>query len=242
MGFGYLLLGYIISLNFVYQQLTMLPATLLILLGMLKLSQYNRPLKEALLLLCPTAAVAAISFVYEGGRMFGLIGAAAWEAANNVLSPLVLVLYLLFTWRLLAGIMALGKETDLPQVVFRARRGTVLTLVSYALYIFLELPITAGWYDVFAMHAALPALLFHFVVMILNARLIFTCYRMICLPEDVDMPRHKTGIGFLDRLNDRMDEREERALAEKKQAMADLYHKREAQYREKQANKKGKKK
>ncbi len=242
MGFGYVLLGYLISLNFVYQQLTMLPATLLILLGMLKLGQYNRPLREALYLLCPTAAVAAVSFVYEVGRMFGLISQTGWERANGVLSPLTLALYLLFTLRLLSGIVELSKETELPELVFRARRNTVLTIITYALYVFLELPITAAWYASFAMHAALPALLFHFITMMLNSLLIFSCYRLICLPEDVDMPRGKTGIAFLDKLNDKLDEREERAIAEKKQALSDLYRKREAEYREKQTKKKGKKK
>lgn len=242
MGFGYILLGYIISINFVFRQITMLPATLLLMLGMLKLGQYNRPLREARLVLCPTLAISAVAFVYEGGRMFDLFSDAQWEAANHILSPAMLVFYMVFTWRLLAGIAALGEETELPKVAYRARRNTAFTLIAYTLYILLELPITAPWYTAFAAHAALPVMLCHLVVMILNAMLIFSCYRLICLPEDLDMPRHKTGIAFLDRMNDRMDKQEERRQEEKKQELADLYRKREAKYREKQNQKRGKKK
>ena len=55
MGFGYLFLGYVISLNFlVYSALTMPIAVVLMLRGMLSLSRFNRPLKEAYLLLWPT--------------------------------------------------------------------------------------------------------------------------------------------------------------------------------------------
>ena len=43
----------------------------------------------------------------------------------------------------------------------------------------------------------------------------------------VDQKRKKTGIGFLDELNEKMDKREEAAQEEKKKALADIYRKRE---------------
>ena len=242
MGFGYLVLGFLIASNFVYRQITMLIACLLLMLGMLKLGQYNRPLREARLFLCPTLGVAAVSFVYEAGRLLSFFGEDTAKAANNYLSPLSLLFFLLFTWRLLAGIHLLAVETDLPKIAYRAKRNTVFTFIAEGLWLFLDLPITAEWYNTFSFHAAFPVLLCRVVVVCLNAWLLYGCYMQICLPEDVDMPRHKTGIGFLDAWNEKMDAREEAAQAEKKQALADLYHEREKKYKEKQNQKKGRKK
>ena len=53
------------------------------------------------------------------------------------------------------------------------------------------------------------------------------------------MQRKKTGIAFLDELNEKMDKKEEEAQQKKKEALADIYHKREAKYREKHKNDKG---
>jgi hypothetical protein len=85
-------------------------------------------------------------------------------------------------------------------------------------------------------HAFVPVLLCRLVAMLLNAILIYSCYMWICLPEDVEMQRKKTGIQFLDDLNERLDKKEEEAQKKKKEALADIYHKREAKYREKHKN------
>lgn len=242
MGFGYLVLGFLIASNFVYKQITMLIALLLITLGMLKLGQYNRPLREARLCLVPTLALAALSFVYEAGRLLGFIRADGADRMNSYLSPLLLLLFLLFTWRLLSGINDLAVETDLPKIAYRAKRNTVFTFIAEGLYLFLSLPLSAEWYRDLALHAAFPVLLCRVTVVCLNAWLLYSCYMQICLPEDVDMPRHKTGIAFLDNWNEKMDAREEQLHAEKKKALADLYHEREKMYKEKQNQKKGRKK
>jgi hypothetical protein len=174
--------------------------------------------------------------------LLSFFGEDTAKAANNYLSPLSLLFFLLFSWRLLAGIHLLAVETDLPKISYRAKRNTVFTFIAEGLWLFLDLPITAEWYNTFSFHAAFPVLLCRVVVVCLNAWLLYGCYMQICLPEDVDMPRHKTGIGFLDAWNEKMDAREEAAQAEKKQALADLYHEREKKYKEKQNQKKGRKK
>ena len=243
MGFGYLFLGYLISLNFfVYPYLTLLPATLLMLTGMLRLSLYNRPLREATWALYPTAVAAVLAFVLEGGRFLGVMGLSLYESLSAYLSPLFLIMLAIFTDRLLVGLSMLGKETELPKVQFAATRNRLFSLVAYLSYLICSLPVKTDWYASIVAHAWAPVLLLRLIVTFMNAFLIYSCYMQICLPEDVDMPRHKTGIGFLDAWNEKMDAREEAAQAEKKQALADLYHEREKKYKEKQNQKKGRKK
>ncbi|MBO5052484.1 MAG: hypothetical protein J6D31_09835 [Clostridia bacterium] len=240
MGFGYLFLGYVVSLNFlVYSALTMPIAVVLMLRGMLSLSRFNRPLKEAYLLLWPTLLLSLCSFVLELLRMLSLLRQAQFDAINTPLSIMMPVALLLFTWRLLCGICALAKETGLPKLVYRARRNLVFSAIAYLAYIFFSLPIGADWFIAATVHAFVPVLLCRLIATVLNAMLIYSCYMWICMPEDLDMKRKKTGIGFLDELNEKMDKREEAAQEEKKKALADIYRKREEKYRARHKNDKG---
>ena len=242
MGFGYVFLGYLVSLNFlVYSPLTTPLAVVLLLRGMQQLGRFNRPLKEGYIILWPTLVLSLFAFFLELMRMLSLIGNARFEAINAWVSVAMPLALLLFTWRLLCGIAALAKETGLPKLVYRANRNLLFTVLAYAAYIFFSLPFSADWYVSATMHAFVPVLLCRLVAMVLNAMLIYSCYMWICMPEDLDMQRKKTGIAFLDELNEKMDKREEEAQEKKKQALADIYHKREAKYREKQKNRKGKK-
>ncbi|MBQ8174482.1 MAG: hypothetical protein IJ009_03675 [Clostridia bacterium] len=248
MGLGYLALGYLLSLNFfVYHYLSMLPALLLMFVGMTKLSVYNRPLREARWVLYPTVLGAVLAFLLEGGRLFGALTEATYLSVNTYLSPVFLVLLAVFTDRLLCGLAALAKETELPKVEFAAKRDRLFSAVAYGAYLFCSLPLSFDWYTSAVAHAFAPVLLLRLIVTAMNAYLIYSCYMQICLPEDVDMPRSKTGIAFLDEMNEKMDRREEERTAQKKEELARIYREREAKYREKQAKsqttkKKGKKK
>ena len=118
MGFGYVFLGYLLSLNFlVYSQLTTPIAVVLMLRGMLSLSRFNRPLKEAYIILWPTLGVSLIAFFAELLRMLNLISTARFASMDAVLSFAVPFALLLFTWRMLCGIVELAAETGLPKLV-----------------------------------------------------------------------------------------------------------------------------
>ncbi len=245
MGLGYLVLGYLLSLNFfVYHYLTLLPALLLMFAAMMRLSVYNRPLREAKLSLYPTVACAAIAFLLELGRLFGAVTEALYSSVNAYLAPVFLLLLALFTDRLLSGLALLAKETELPKVEYAAKRDRLFSAVAYAAYVLCSLPLPFDGYASLVAHAFAPVLLLRLIVTLMNARLIYSCYMQICLPEDVDMPRKQTGIAFLDEMNEKMDKREEERTAKKKEELARIYHEREAKYREKQqkSQKKGKKK
>ena len=244
MGFGYLFLGYVVSMNFlVYSPLTTPIAVVLMLRGMLTLGRFNHALKEARLILWPTLALSLLAFFLELLRMLHMSDTDRFGAINTWLSVAMPLALLLFSWRLLCGIASLSKETGLPKLEYRAKRNLLFTAVAYAAYIFFSLPIAADWFAAATMHAFIPVLLCRFAVMLLNAVLIYSCYMWICLPEDVEMQRKKTGIQFLDDLNERLDKKEEEAQRKKKEALADIYHKRETKYREKHKNdKKGERK
>ena len=91
-----------------------------------------------------------------------------------------------------------------------------------------------------------PLILFRLIAMLLNALLVYSCYMHICMPEDLDMPRRKTGIRLIDEWAEKLDRREEERAARTKEELEKLYRTREAMYHEKMAqngqNKKSRKK
>lgn len=244
MGFGYIFLGYVIAINPVYEGFTLLPAMLLILNGMLKLGAFNRPLKEARLWCYPSLVAALAYFAAETCRMFALLPEPTWKGLGNGAALAFDLLFMLFTLRLLSGIIELARETDLPRILVRAKRNLIFVCLLYPLSLFLSLPVEAEWFIAACRYIYPFLFIFRFVVMILNAVLIYSCYMYICLPEDLDMPRRETGIRFIDEWNRKNDEKETRNIALKKEELAKLYHGREQQYREKmeQKNRKNKKK
>lgn len=237
MGFGYLVVGYFFATNFVYESLTALPAALLMLPGIRRLALYNRPLRGALYLLYFLLVVSLAAFLAEAGRMANLLSSTTFSALHTLLTPALAFAYLLFTATLLSGIAELAQETELEKQYLRARRNRALTVLAYGLCILLSLPFDTDGYAKICAAASLPVLLFRFAVTILNLLLFFSCYMYICLPQDVDMERKKTGIAFVDRMEDKLEEKEKKAQVKKREELAELYRRREKKYREKQARK-----
>lgn len=236
MGFGYLFFGVFLAANFLaYPGLTMLPAVLLMLVGMLTLGNFNRPLGQARILLFPAALVSLGCFALAALELFKILPVESYNTFYKPLSLALEILMMAFTLRLLAGIALLGQETDLPKIVFRAKRNAILIAVAYGLFILCSLPIEVEWFKYATAYIYAPLVIFRLIAMILNAVLIYSCYMYICMPEDLDMPRRKTGIRFLDELFEKMDRREEEQAARTKEELAKLYHEREAEYRAREA-------
>ncbi len=230
MGFGILFIGYLIGANtLVYPGFTKIFAYLAMLLAMTKLAPYNRPLRSAFCTLIPTAAVGLGYLLLELASLFSLLG----EEARSLLFRLVpLASYafeLVFLFLLLRGLQALAKETEVKKLEVEAFRNRIFTTVYYALLI-------AGQFNYgessakFLIRYNIVVLLIGLVIAALNAKLIFSYYMWICLPEDADMGRRTSSIPFLDRWYKHADEREERRLAARLAA--------DAEYRKEKAQKK----
>lgn len=241
MGFGYLFVGYLLTASFVYESLTLLPALLIMWPGLRRLRLYNQPLREAAVWLYPLTIAAGASFVTEVLRMTALIGESVHTSVFSLLSPLSCVLMLFFHERLLSGIGLLAQETGLDKLHVRARRNRFFSLFVFGLTAILYLPIHADWFMALNAAAFLPVLVCRFITVILNAVLIYSAYMWICTPDDLDMKRKKTGIGWLDKFNEENDRRDEEKTARKKQELADIYHAHEKKYREKQNQKRTRK-
>lgn len=240
MGFGYLVFGAVLASNMVYWGFTYLPAVLFLFLGAQLLARYNRPLRTAWFCLLPALPLSLLAFVAEGGRLLGLIPMNTAQAWSGILHPLCDLSLLLFSLFLFRGIAALGMEVGLPVIRLRAVRAAFLAVLSLSLSILLSLPLSFDWYARVVAVATAPVVLFRMVVWLYTAFVLYSCYRWICLPEDADMKRKKTGIRFLDDFREMADRREEAATARDRAAMEELMTERREKYRRKQEEKKKK--
>ena len=59
-------------------------------------------------------------------------------------------------------------------------------------------------------------IIFQLLYSLLNALLIFKCYAMICPAGQEDMPRRKSRFSFINKMNEKIDEREKQAIEESK--------------------------
>jgi hypothetical protein len=238
MGFGYLFIGYLFATNPVYSAFTAVFGVLILSFGVRRLSRFNLPLRHTGMLVYPMLAVEGARFVFEILRLLSIIPTALFDSASDVLAPASTVLLLLFHERLCSGIEELAIETELPKVRYAAKRNRLFAILSYALSLAIALPIGGEGYLKFAAAAFPPALIALLVTVILNAMMIWSCYMWICLPEDLDMKRKKTGIAWLDRIEDKLEADEEKRQAEKKEELEKIFHSRQEKYREKQKRKK----
>lgn len=238
MGFGYLFIGYLLLTNPVYSAFTAIFGALLICYAMHKLGRFNLPLSHARILVYPMLAVEGTRFVTEILRFASLIDTPLFDRLSGIFVPASTVLCLLFHERLLSGLEELAIETELPKIRYRAKRGRLFSLLTYFLMLLIALPIENELYKTFTASAFLPVLLALVVTITLNAILIWSCYMWICMPEDLEMKRKKTGIGWLDRIEDKLEADEEKRQAEKKAELEKIFRGRQAKYREKQKRKK----
>ena len=236
MGFGILFFGYLISFNTIaYPGFTKIIAYLVMLLAMTRLGQYNRDLKAAYYTLIPGAAIGALYFLAEIASMFSLLPEKEMTLLFRLIPLAIAILELLFLFRLLRGLQALAKETEVPMLEVASFRNRLFIVGYHLLYILGQLDYGEQMAYFLACYN-LAILLVGFVVMFLNAKLFYNFYMWICLPGDEDMKRKTSKNRLLDKLYEKMDEMEERKL--KRRQEQDLLRRSEKEAKRKEHKRK----
>ena len=226
MGFGTLFIGYFLLLNIVKPGASDVIAGLVILLALERLSRINRKFGISRIFAIAFSVIGLFSFAAFFGSMF-LPSIGALEA---MLSPYIGAARFLclcpMTVFILFGIEEVAREVELEKVPTRAKFLAYFGIFIRLLFAFCELPIAvpAGLY--------FAAIILEFVYVITLLFLIWNCYFMICMPEDVNGKKRKPSrFGFVNAYRER-EEAKEREMEEY----------RLSQFKKKQAKKKGKKK
>ena len=227
MGFGYLFVGTVLTVNVVAHGFTDLIAYILLLMGMMTLKDYGTRLKSAYYAAWPLLAVGAIELFVTGADFLEIDLAAliGFGTTNESLSRdaglLNQIALLVFTFLLLRGLRTLAQETDSPSLEVRAFRNQIFAVLYHVPMAFLNIPFTAKPLIAAQNYMFYPFLLFGFIYLILQAKLIFSYYMWICPEDDVEMERRPSRIPFLNklyRISDKIDDKTvERKREERKE-------------------------
>jgi len=186
MGFGYLLLGFLVWLNPVHAELSEWLAYTLMLAGTTKLSPYGRGFKLSNFIGIPALIISFISFVLGGLDLIGL-GAFNSGAIYNITELSLLILGYAYKLALLYGIFEITRFTGLDDLTSRS----VYCMIIYGLLFVFEFLLTTriinatstGFFLVF--FASL-------IIGLVTVFLLFACLRMITLEGEDEAVEEKT--------------------------------------------------
>ena len=216
MGFGILLVGFALSMSN-YPGYTDCIAFFIIFYAMLKLDEFNIffRLSKYISFVCTVLGMAGI--MLYAGEFIGLVDETniyidIYDNASEALK----VLFGIF---MLLGTVRISIQTDLPK---QAKFGAWCICIDALWGILLAAS--------FFYAPILPfRMLMRLVYMLAVIYHIFSCYRMICLEGDEDMPQKPSRFAFVNRIRARLDEKAE--AGNLKEAEAREYKMRQAESR-----------
>ena len=241
MGFGPLLVGYIFTYLVTlglgdYLFAGMLVGGFIMFLGLCELRKY-----------CPTFLYAIIGSVFI--ILCSFYETAAWlnigidsASISRAFDYVEVGINLWFNMSLLYGIADLSRRVEYPETREKAYRNMVFVGVFNVMQILLLIPNTVFDRDkVFFMTLLM---IFQIIYAFFNVLLIFKCYAMICPEGEEDMQRKPSRFEFVNKMREKQDEREQKAIESTKEYFEKKLEKRNQKNQNKQnsSNKHKKKK
>jgi hypothetical protein len=221
MGFGLLLIGYMFAFVATvglgpYMFAGMLIGGFFMYLGLSELKKYSPVFIYALIV---SIAIVFCSFFKTAIWIDSFLG-FGWgldsELISNIFSWSKFGLYILFDFTVLYGIADLSRRVEYPETRSKAFRNMIIVGVFNIFQIIMMLPIKG----------ALPEQDLNFLMTLLaicqvvysaiNCFLIFKCYAMICPEGQEDMPRKKSKFEFVNKIREKKDAKEEKAIEDMK--------------------------
>ena len=193
MGFGYVFLGCLLTVNIPYHNYTDGFAVALILFGLSTLAPYARGFSLAFKAGLPLLGVGFLSFFAEILRLIGLWSAPA--LLFSLLSIVMLIGKFFFYWFLFMGVDEVARETDIPKLRAHAMRSRFLTPIFCAMGLFLEAGLFSQ-HDVFLQYFLLAFILFGVIYALLNCKTVYECYMLICFEGDENMDEKPPRFSF----------------------------------------------
>jgi len=186
MGFGTLFIGYFLLLNITNYVFTDVIAAMIMLLGLYKLSSVSRYFR-------PTLWCAVVFAVLGFGEavlwVTDLLFTPLFD--NTVLVSAIAiarsVVLCALTLVLLRAIHGIAKELEVERVPLKCRTMSIWTTLLYATDILFETPFISSLIPTEASAVIYIVIIVGTVIVLIsNLTIIYTCYRWICMPEDLN--------------------------------------------------------
>lgn len=201
MGFGTLLGGYFLLLNFTtYYRFTDAIAALMMLYALYKLSSVNRMFKSAAAAAAVFSAFGFLELIVAMLDMFNIVFAI--EALTSVLAMVRCLIVGALTYLMLLGMKNVADEVDLKSLKIKCNYLSYVTVVVYSLYILLETDSIAAFLPAQVIYFLAPTcIIASLALIIMNLTAIYSCYQKICMPEDnnTNYKEKKSRFGFVNK-------------------------------------------
>ncbi len=244
MGFGYLLIGYLITFvikvtvsGLGFGGLALLVGYAVMLYGLMQLRLYHRAFAWSEWILLPLMVTA----LYD--QLRSLCDLFLWKlplvnaVTNSVFEWVTFALIIIFHFALLYAIRMLAGEVELLHIATKAIRNmiimglyAVLTGVYY---------LTAGS-DV-AKYLSFSVILLNFVWVICNLLLILSCDKNICSAGDEDQPARPSRLKWIDRMSNAYEANRQKAIDNTRREAEEVLRRRQEARRSKNSQRKKKK-
>lgn len=205
MGFGTLLIGYLItflsSITDIYFFGDIIGGCIM-LWGLYRLARYQKGYLHAVLAMFAFLAVSLV------GAVMIVFSIDAVSVVDYIIRITKLLITAVIHRFFLTATAKLSREADAPELSRRAKRNLVVSYCYYGLSLFLNLTAmileksTIGAEIVYASY--LIAFL-GIVIVILNAWLIYQCFGMLCLEEDLEYTPKKSKFEFINKMSAKID-------------------------------------
>ena len=182
MGFGILMIGYFLILNITYYEATDLIAGIIMLMAFYKLRTVNKYFSFAVL---PAALFAAVGIPELVAITASFFARDLTAILNYTAAPRCLLLCIL-SILMMKGIHKVSEEVEVYKTAKSAKNVQPFIYLVFGGMLILERPLTFGDASKWIYLAGLIFLLGCFALTLYSLTVIYSAYKWICMPEDVD--------------------------------------------------------
>ncbi len=207
MGFGLLFIGYLLAYFMSLAFPLKLIGCIFMISGARRLSEYNGRFKlcvPPLGILCLISAYSLLCFVLS---MLNIASPLASDTLKTVFAYIGEAVDMAYHACLLTAICSIAKETELPKHAYKSMRNLLIVLLAGVIYFVAVLLPKGEAASVLGIASTAMKILW----IVLDLVLLANCYRLICPEGEEDMPAKESKIGFIRKMNEVIDKREENA-------------------------------
>ena len=246
MGFGYLLIGYLITFvikatvsGLGFGGLALLVGYGVMLYGLMQLNLYHKAFVWAKWLLLPLALTAVYDQLLSLDEMFLWGLPFVNDLTNTVFEWGTFALIVIFHFALLYAIRMIASEVELLHVATKAIRNMILmglyAVITVAYYL-----MEANGGDA-AKYLSLSVILFNVVWVICNAFLLLSCNKNICRAGDEEQPAKRSRFEWINRVGDAYEKNRQTAIDNTRREAEEVLRRRQEARRSKNSQRKKKK-
>ena len=219
MGFGLLLIGYTVAYLFPiglgglgnYAFAGLLIGYFLCYLGLSELKKYTPVFNYAFVISIILTAFSLFETLVGLDNLFSFNLGLSGSLGYSIFSYVRFIFDCGFNIAFLYGVIDISKRVDYEPTKNAAYRNLIFVAIAYAFELVGRILNVNPSESV---KSALPtlaiiAIIINIFYILMNIFLLFKCYAFICPSEDVDMKRKKSRIGFINKIHERNDKKEQ---------------------------------